>query len=136
MFNNWTPKKIMIAKIDCATEEELCSGKEGQCKIKCSFQSRIIILPVVHNTCTHFVKGDLICPAGVGGSGGSCQCNQASGWSEGQWKALWCYDGLCYTDQAYDDCQGKDNGYQLGDGTWCWDHERQTKCPTISGKII
>jgi len=69
------------------------------------------------------------CPAGNRGTGGICDCTNANGWTEGQWKKPWCYEGQCYTGQAYDECIGKPNGYDLKDGTWCWNEERNTACP-------
>ena len=81
-------------------------------------------------------SGGVTCPAGGRGSGGECQCEKAIGGTEGQWRTPWCYDGVCYTGQAYDECKDKKNGHPLGDGTWCWNQERNTRCPTTSGMIV
>ena len=80
-------------------------------------------------------KGLTICAPGDRGRGGNCDCSSAKGWVEGKWPTLNCHEGLCYAIQENDQCKGKDNGYQLGDGTWCWDSYRITKCITTSGKI-
>ena len=75
------------------------------------------------------------CDAGSNGAGGACDCTTAKGLTEGEWRQPWCHQGKCYTGQAYDKCVGKSNGHALGDGTWCWNAERNTECPTTTGKI-
>ena len=75
------------------------------------------------------------CDAGNQGAAGVCNCINAKGWIEGIWRKPWCHEGKCYTGQAYDKCIGKPNGKGLGDGTWCWNEERNTGCPVKSGKI-
>ena len=79
-------------------------------------------------------KGVTICAPGDRGQGGNCDCSKANGWEEGKWPTRICYEGACYARQEYDQCKGKDNGYRLGDGTWCWVGQRDTKCSTTSGK--
>jgi len=72
----------------------------------------------------------VVCPAGDRASGGKCECEQAVGYYEGTWRSPWCYEGVCYTGQAHAQCMGAENGHSLGDGTWCWGQERNTRCPT------
>ena len=74
------------------------------------------------------------CAAGSKGPGGACDCRTAKGVNEGKWREPWCHEGKCYTGQAYNDCVGKSNGHKLGDKTWCFNGERNTKCPTTPGK--
>jgi len=74
----------------------------------------------------------VICPAGTRSAGGACNCTAAVGYVEGAWRTPWCYEGSCYTGQASEQCIGADNGHPLGDGTWCWGQERNTRCPTAS----
>ena len=74
-----------------------------------------------------------MCLEGQKGYGGTCNCSEAIGWTEGEWKTPWCHEGACYTGQDYDECENKDNDHQLGDGTWCYDESRNTRCPTYSG---
>ena len=74
------------------------------------------------------------CSAGERGTGGVCHCTNVIGWSEGQWGKPWCNEGLCKTSQDYDECMGKTNGHELGDGTWCWKDGRHARCQTTPGK--
>ena len=77
----------------------------------------------------------MICPAGTKFPGGHCDCSMASGWKDlTQWTKIICHEGRCFARQAYDECKGKENSYQLGDGTWCWSESRDTLCPTTIGK--
>ena len=76
-----------------------------------------------------------VCPAGNNGPGGKCDCSGAKEWVEGQWPLILCSKGNCFARQDYDQCKNKNNGHQLGDGTWCWDRHRDTKCSTIQGII-
>jgi len=71
-----------------------------------------------------------LCHAGTRGKGGQCNCAAAIGWVDGEWWNPWCYEGRCYTGQVYNDCVGQANGASLGDGTWCWNEDRNTECPT------
>ena len=84
----------------------------------------------------------MTCKSGEKGPGGNCECKEAIGWKNGEWKTPWCFQGFCYTSQAYDKCKNKDNStsnnYALNDGTWCQlsgirKGERITRCPTSSG---
>ena len=77
-----------------------------------------------------------MCDAGDQGTGGVCNCINAPGWTEGNWWKPWCLQGMCLTGMKipYEKCIGKPNGTGLGDGTWCWDGQRNTRCPTIPGK--
>merc|ERR1712131_302971 len=59
-----------------------------------------------------------------------CECERAAGWVESEWLRPWCFQGRCYTAQNYTDCEDKDNGHQLGDGTKCIGGRRSTVCPT------
>ena len=74
-----------------------------------------------------------LCHAGTRGKGGQCNCAAAIGWVDGEWWNPWCYEGRCYTGQVYNDCVGQANGASLGDGTWCWNEDRNTECPTETG---
>ena len=49
---------------------------------------------------------------------------------KGEWRRPWCWQGRCYTGQKYAECEDKENGHQLGDGTWCFNKSRDTVCPT------
>ena len=83
----------------------------------------------------------MTCPAGERGSGGTCNCSEAKGWKEDdEWKTPWCFEGICYSGQDYEECKHKDystkDNYPLNDGTWCHKGERNTECPTSSGNVI
>ena len=55
----------------------------------------------------------------------------------GEWLDPWCHEGKCYSgSKVYKDCKGKSNGHQIGDGTWCWDGRRDTRCPAIESNNI
>ena len=97
------------------------------------FYLQLFNIKTYHNTHIRFILGGVSCPAGSSGNGGNCQCDNATGWNEGQWKSPWCYDGACYTGQSHDECKDKKNGHPLGDGTWCWNKERNTQCPASGG---
>ena len=75
----------------------------------------------------------MFCLAGTRGQGGACDCTTASGWIEGEWTDPWCHQGKCYSGQNYGACAGKglwNNSESLGDGTWCFNEERNTECQT------
>ena len=74
------------------------------------------------------------CPNGGTEPKDVCDCSKAPGWVEGEWADPWCHGGKCFSGQNHDDCVGKENGHQLGDGTWCFDKRRDTECPPISGE--
>ena len=74
-----------------------------------------------------------ICPAGDNGLGGECDCSNVAGWIDGEWPIQRCNKGRCYARQENDVCNGKDNGHWIGDGTWCWDNFRDTRCEIIPG---
>ena len=74
-----------------------------------------------------------MCAPGIKSNGGTCKCEKAKAWNEGTWSAATCDEGLCKMFQSYEKCEGKYNGYQLGDDTWCWDERRFAKCPAVSG---
>ena len=77
-----------------------------------------------------------VCEKGNQGPGGVCNCTNAPGWTEGNWWKPWCHQGMCLTGMKlpYEECFGKLNGTGLGDGTWCWNEQRNKRCPTIQGK--
>ena len=56
-------------------------------------------------------------------------------WNEGSWQPPTCHEGVCYMGQTYNECTGKGNGHPVGDGTWCWEEKRYTKCPTDKGRV-
>ena len=70
------------------------------------------------------------CAAGNDGSGGVCSCEKAAAIDQGEWERNQCHEGNCYAGQDYDSCIGKENGYDLGDDTWCFHNKRWTHCPT------
>ena len=39
-----------------------------------------------------------------------------------------CYRGSCYTGTLDARCDGQDNGFDLGDGGWCWNGRRDQPC--------
>ena len=55
----------------------------------------------------------------------------------------WCYEGKCYTGQAYSECAGRGVNMTYGgqlydvngtwDGTWCFDERRDTNCVVYPG---
>ena len=77
-----------------------------------------------------------MCDAGDKGPGGVCDCINEPGWIEDIWWNPWCHKGMCITHMKlpYEECHGKPNGTGLGDGTWCWNEQRNKRCPTIQGK--
>ena len=72
----------------------------------------------------------MICAAGSEGPGGECSCEGAPGIEQGEWGEPGCYGGNCYANQDYDECIEKENSYDLGDETWCWNEKRGTLCQT------
>ena len=67
----------------------------------------------------------------------ACDCSKAPGWTVGEWLDPWCHEGKCYSgSKVSEDCKGKSNGHQIGDGTWCWDGRRDTQCHAIESKNI
>ena len=36
----------------------------------------------------------------------------------------------------YQPCQGKADGHNLGDGTWCWAGKRGSRCPLVSRNLL
>ena len=65
-----------------------------------------------------------------------CDCTRATGWIKGEWRDPVCYEGNCYSGQNYVACEGKgllSNPENLGDGTWCFNEERNTQCQTDPG---
>jgi hypothetical protein len=80
----------------------------------------------------------------------SCNCADAEWWVAGEWSAPWTHAGECYTGQPYAACEGLSGPASLpefggaldgatpedapwsataGTTTWCWNSERQMKCP-------
>ena len=78
------------------------------------------------------LKG-LTCSSGTLGPGGACECEKASGWKEGEWNSPSCNQGYCLITQPYEGCKGKQNNHKLGDGTWCYNNERVSKCQVAIG---
>jgi len=135
----------------CATEGEICKchGKVKYGRHESWTAERDVNGSI---NCTNDVFGDpkpyfkkeclctpmvaTVCDAGDKGTGGVCNCTNAPGWTEGNWWKPWCHQGMCLTGMKlpYEECFGKLNGTGLGDGTWCWDEKRNTRCPTIPGK--
>ena len=61
-----------------------------------------------------------------------CSRSNATGWTNTETWTLICeYGGPCFSEQEYDWCVGKDNRRPVGDGTWCYNDKRRTKCDTI-----
>ena len=75
------------------------------------------------------------CPSGSKSPGGKCECEKLDLWNEGTWTIPTCDEGLCKIYQTYAKCKGKQNGHQLGDGSWCWNEDRSAKCPLAAGLI-
>ena len=76
---------------------------------------------------------DKICPPGTKGPGGICQCSTME---DGPWSEPKCNKGLCKANQDYEDCVGKKNGTMIGDGFWCWNNKRGTRCPMIPSNYV
>ena len=105
-----------------------------QSNINCNYVKHIVIVILflqIEPTENPIVK----CPSGERGTGGICDCTNAKEWIEGQWWRPWCHEGKCYTGQKYDECIGKNNSHPLGDGTWCFNEERNTECQTKPPKM-
>ena len=79
---------------------------------------------------------EITCPAGVKGSGGLCQCEKTSVWNEGKWEPPRCNKGFCIMSQINSKCNGKKNGHQMGDQTWCWNGKRSSRCPSLVQGLI
>ena len=79
---------------------------------------------------------DVKCTSGQDGAGGICNCSASRFWDQGQWQPAPCYEGVCYMEQPYNDCNGITNKNPLGDGTWCYEGKRHAKCPTGTGNFI
>ena len=77
---------------------------------------------------------DPTCPNGAKDPQEACDCSKAPGWVAGKWKDPWCYKGRCFTGQEFKDCDGKEDGHPIGDGTWCFKSRRDTECPAHTGK--
>ena len=63
---------------------------------------------------------------------GRCDCSNAAGWTQdGNW-TMYCTGAMdCYGKQKFDSCVGKNF---VGDGTWCQNDTRHTKCIFNRGK--
>ena len=85
---------------------------------------------------TYKIEDASSCPNGKSDPKEACDCSKAPGWVEGQWKDAWCHGGKCFSGQEFSECKGKDDGYDLGDSTWCFKGQRDTSCPTTDGNII
>ena len=61
-------------------------------------------------------------------------CSRAAAWTEGKWETPECDQGRCFMVQAFEECKGKDDYYDLKDGTFCHDEKRNSRCPTSGSK--
>ena len=86
---------------------------------------------------SHFEIDNGICPplANNFEEGGRCDCSDAPGWTEtGGWM-MYCPGAPrdCYGKQEFENCTGVEWS-DIGDGTWCQDGKRHTKCKIIKEK--
>ena len=80
-------------------------------------------------------SGFTTCPSGNKGPGGVCRCEEDGLWTQGSW-TVYCGNGVCKAKQPYKECPYVKNGFQIGDGSFCWDKERHFKCPMTSGYLF
>ena len=89
---------------------------------------------------SHFEIDNGICPplANNFHEGRRCDCSDAPGWTENGGWMMYCSHRECYSKQEFEYCIGKEwsNGTlpQVGDGTWCEDDKRHTKCRIVKEK--